>query len=173
MSACTASTSRTSCTQTTPTQWCQGESRWPSPTSPGSSCDSSTPHTTTQATPGRRATLAIARVYQLILLYRHPIHLTSPGQDYQQPSGSTACFWGTLRGLIWLRPQQHGCLRCVFSRFFTYGDLPLEQHLKQIEQEALSKFERIDPNTQVPAQPRWSNPVGSLRMSTHLNGFHV
>ncbi|XP_053186415.1 presequence protease, mitochondrial [Scomber japonicus] len=44
------------------------------------------------------------------------------------------------------------------ARFFTYGDLPLEQHLKQIEEEALSKFERIDPNTQVPSQPHWSNP---------------
>lgn len=44
------------------------------------------------------------------------------------------------------------------ARFFTYGDLPLEQHLKQIEEEALSKFERINPNTEVPAQPRWSNP---------------
>lgn len=47
----------------------------------------------------------------------------------------------------------------LFSRFFTYGDLPLEQHLKQIEEEALSKFERITPNTEVPAQPRWSSPV--------------
>ncbi|KAF3857855.1 hypothetical protein F7725_011056 [Dissostichus mawsoni] len=30
------------------------------------------------------------------------------------------------------------------ARFFTYGDLPLEQHLKQIEEEALSRFERIN-----------------------------
>ncbi|XP_071346670.1 presequence protease, mitochondrial [Trachinotus anak] len=44
------------------------------------------------------------------------------------------------------------------ARFFTYGDLPLEQHLKQIEEEALSKFERIDPNTEVPPQPHWSSP---------------
>ncbi|CAJ1073000.1 presequence protease%2C mitochondrial [Xyrichtys novacula] len=44
------------------------------------------------------------------------------------------------------------------ARFFTYGDLPLEQHLKQIEDEALSKFERIDPNTEVPPQPHWSSP---------------
>uniref|UniRef100_A0A8D3CMC1 Pitrilysin metalloproteinase 1 n=1 Tax=Scophthalmus maximus TaxID=52904 RepID=A0A8D3CMC1_SCOMX len=44
------------------------------------------------------------------------------------------------------------------ARFFTYGDLPLEQHLKQIEEEALSKFERIDPNTDVPPQPHWSSP---------------
>ncbi|XP_059200477.1 presequence protease, mitochondrial [Centropristis striata] len=44
------------------------------------------------------------------------------------------------------------------ARFFTYGDLPLEQHLKQIEEEALSKFERINPNTEVPSQPHWSSP---------------
>lgn len=50
----------------------------------------------------------------------------------------------------------------LFDRFFTYGDLPLEHHLKQIEEEALSKFERIDPNTEVPAQPRWNSPVSSF-----------
>lgn len=44
------------------------------------------------------------------------------------------------------------------ARFFTYGDLPLEQHLKQIEEEALSKFERTEPNTEVPPQPHWSSP---------------
>ncbi|KAM9790925.1 presequence protease, mitochondrial [Syngnathus typhle] len=44
------------------------------------------------------------------------------------------------------------------ARFFTYGDLPLEQHLKQIDQEALSKFERIQTNTRVPSQPPWASP---------------
>uniref|UniRef100_A0A3Q2YVU2 Pitrilysin metalloproteinase 1 n=1 Tax=Hippocampus comes TaxID=109280 RepID=A0A3Q2YVU2_HIPCM len=44
------------------------------------------------------------------------------------------------------------------ARLFTYGDLPLEQHLKQIDQEALSKFQRIHPNTQVPSQPHWTSP---------------
>ncbi|XP_032387817.1 presequence protease, mitochondrial [Etheostoma spectabile] len=44
------------------------------------------------------------------------------------------------------------------ARFFTYGDLPLEQHLKQIEEEALSRFQRINPNTEVPSQPHWSSP---------------
>uniref|UniRef100_A0A7N8XF73 Pitrilysin metalloproteinase 1 n=1 Tax=Mastacembelus armatus TaxID=205130 RepID=A0A7N8XF73_9TELE len=44
------------------------------------------------------------------------------------------------------------------ARFFTYGDLPLEQHLKQIEEDALSKFERINPNTEVPSQPYWTSP---------------
>ncbi|XP_068196334.1 presequence protease, mitochondrial [Antennarius striatus] len=44
------------------------------------------------------------------------------------------------------------------ARFFTYGDLPLEQHLQQIEEEALSKFGNISPNTEIPPQPRWSSP---------------
>ncbi|KAJ8272468.1 hypothetical protein GJAV_G00089420 [Gymnothorax javanicus] len=44
------------------------------------------------------------------------------------------------------------------ARFFTYGDLPLEQHLKQIQDQALCKFERIDPNTAVPSQRPWSKP---------------
>ncbi|XP_066511375.1 presequence protease, mitochondrial-like [Hoplias malabaricus] len=44
------------------------------------------------------------------------------------------------------------------ARFFTYGDLPLEQHLKQIQDEALSKFQRTDPNTAVPAQKLWDKP---------------
>lgn len=45
------------------------------------------------------------------------------------------------------------------TRFFTYGDLPLENHLKQIQEEALCKFDRINPNTEVPSQPHWSSPV--------------
>uniref|UniRef100_A0A8C1IT48 Presequence protease, mitochondrial n=1 Tax=Cyprinus carpio TaxID=7962 RepID=A0A8C1IT48_CYPCA len=44
------------------------------------------------------------------------------------------------------------------ARFFTYGDLPLEQHLQQIEKEALSKFERTEPNTAVPPQAHWDKP---------------
>uniref|UniRef100_A0A4W4GLE7 Pitrilysin metalloproteinase 1 n=1 Tax=Electrophorus electricus TaxID=8005 RepID=A0A4W4GLE7_ELEEL len=44
------------------------------------------------------------------------------------------------------------------ARFFTYGDLPLEKHLKQIQEEALSKFWRTEPNTAVPSQIRWNKP---------------
>lgn len=65
----------------------------------------------------------------------------------------------------------------MFPRFFTYGDLPLEQHLRQIEEEALSKFERIDPKTEVPAQPRWSCPVsswsGGVATPSSLNIFDL
>ncbi|XP_060048368.1 presequence protease, mitochondrial [Erinaceus europaeus] len=44
------------------------------------------------------------------------------------------------------------------ARFFTYGNFPLEQHLKQIQEEALSKFEKIEPRTIVPAQKPWDKP---------------
>ena len=40
--------------------------------------------------------------------------------------------------------------------FYTYGNLPLSDHLALIESKVLSKFERIDPRTDVPSQPRWS-----------------
>uniref|UniRef100_A0A5F8HD28 Presequence protease, mitochondrial n=1 Tax=Monodelphis domestica TaxID=13616 RepID=A0A5F8HD28_MONDO len=44
------------------------------------------------------------------------------------------------------------------ARFFTYGNLPLEQHLRQIHEEALSKFQRIESSTTVPAQKLWDIP---------------
>ncbi|CAM4600021.1 unnamed protein product [Lepidochelys kempii] len=44
------------------------------------------------------------------------------------------------------------------ARFFTYGNFPLEQHLKQIHEEALTKFHRIEPNTAIPVQQLWDKP---------------
>ncbi|KAJ7396182.1 pitrilysin metallopeptidase 1 [Pitangus sulphuratus] len=44
------------------------------------------------------------------------------------------------------------------SRFFTYGNFPLEQHLKQIHEEALVKFERIESKTDIPKQKLWEKP---------------
>ncbi|XP_053429255.1 presequence protease, mitochondrial isoform X2 [Nycticebus coucang] len=44
------------------------------------------------------------------------------------------------------------------ARFFTYGNFPLEQHLKQIHDEALSKFQKIEPSTAVPVQRPWDRP---------------
>ncbi|MDD4462951.1 MAG: insulinase family protein [Desulfobacterales bacterium] len=42
--------------------------------------------------------------------------------------------------------------------FYTYGCLPLEDHLAFIDQTILSQFKRIDPGTQVASQPRWDRP---------------
>ncbi|EHB04995.1 Presequence protease, mitochondrial [Heterocephalus glaber] len=44
------------------------------------------------------------------------------------------------------------------ARFFTYGNFELQQHLKQIHEEALSKFQKIEPSTVVPAQQPWDKP---------------
>ncbi len=42
--------------------------------------------------------------------------------------------------------------------FYTYGNLPLADHLDIINNKVLSRFDRIDPDTDVPAQPRWNAP---------------
>ncbi|KAJ1099878.1 hypothetical protein NDU88_004972 [Pleurodeles waltl] len=44
------------------------------------------------------------------------------------------------------------------ARFFTYGNIPLELHLKQINEDALITFQRIDPSTEVSPQELWSSP---------------
>ncbi len=42
--------------------------------------------------------------------------------------------------------------------FYTYGDFPLDAHLKFIENAVLNRFDRIDPDTDVDSQPRWNTP---------------
>lgn len=42
--------------------------------------------------------------------------------------------------------------------FYTYGNLPLNDHLTFISDKIMRHFERIDPRTDVPAQPRWEAP---------------
>ncbi len=42
--------------------------------------------------------------------------------------------------------------------FYTYGNLPLKEHLAFIRERILKKFSRIDPQTEVPSQPRWKTP---------------
>jgi Zn-dependent M16 (insulinase) family peptidase len=42
--------------------------------------------------------------------------------------------------------------------FYTYGNLPLREHLAVIYDTVIKKFERIDPDTDVSSQPRWHSP---------------
>jgi len=42
--------------------------------------------------------------------------------------------------------------------FYSYGNLPLEDHLVFINRKVLDGFSRIDPRTEVPSQPRWTTP---------------
>jgi presequence protease len=39
--------------------------------------------------------------------------------------------------------------------FYTYGNFPIEAHLEFIEDAVLTRFKRINPDTDVTAQPRW------------------
>jgi Zn-dependent M16 (insulinase) family peptidase len=42
--------------------------------------------------------------------------------------------------------------------FYTYGNLPLKAHLDFIDRKIMRRFEAIDPKTDVPRQPKWSQP---------------
>jgi Zn-dependent M16 (insulinase) family peptidase len=42
--------------------------------------------------------------------------------------------------------------------FYTYGNLPLKDHLAFIETQVLSQFDQIDPGTVVSSQARWQHP---------------
>ena len=42
--------------------------------------------------------------------------------------------------------------------FYTYGNLPLKDHLQFIQDKVLNRFTRIDPGTDVTSQPRWHTP---------------
>lgn len=42
--------------------------------------------------------------------------------------------------------------------FYTYGNLPLKDHLNFIQEKILRHFDAIDPQTEVPLQVRWKEP---------------
>jgi Zn-dependent M16 (insulinase) family peptidase len=42
--------------------------------------------------------------------------------------------------------------------FYTYGNLPLKDHLDFIDEKILRHFDTIDPKTEVPSQVRWKEP---------------
>jgi hypothetical protein len=44
------------------------------------------------------------------------------------------------------------------SFFYTYGDIPLRESLAFIEGKILGKFTRSNPDTEIPAHPRWKEP---------------
>ena len=45
------------------------------------------------------------------------------------------------------------------SRIYSYGNQDLVSHLEFINENYLKSFSKIDPNTEVPEEPRWSSPV--------------
>ncbi|TWI66895.1 hypothetical protein LZ24_02852 [Desulfobotulus alkaliphilus] len=57
--------------------------------------------------------------------------------------------------------------------FFTYGNMPLKDHLAVIEKEVLSRFTRLDPKTDVPSQPRWESPRKIRETYPAIAGPHL
>jgi presequence protease len=48
------------------------------------------------------------------------------------------------------------------AHFFTYGDQPLEQTLEVIERNVLSRFQRIEIDTAIPAVKRFTKPIAAV-----------
>ena len=80
-----------------------------------------------------------------------------PDTTYQYNSG------GEPADIPWLTHEQ----LCRFHQrhyhpsnafFYTYGNLPLAEHLAFIDEKILSHFTAIDPKTDVPSQTRWKDP---------------
>ncbi|MBP7275810.1 MAG: insulinase family protein [Kiritimatiellae bacterium] len=44
------------------------------------------------------------------------------------------------------------------ARIFLYGDIPTRDHLAFLDREALAAYERIEMDSAIPAQPRWTAP---------------
>ncbi|XP_069504122.1 presequence protease, mitochondrial [Ambystoma mexicanum] len=80
-----------------------------------------------------------------------------PGHTYSVVSGGDPV---NIPDLTWEQLKQFHATHYHPSnaRFFTYGNIPLEVHLKQIQQDALCKYQRIDPKTEVPPQELWNAP---------------
>ncbi|KAM4687608.1 presequence protease, mitochondrial [Discoglossus pictus] len=80
-----------------------------------------------------------------------------PGHTYSVVSGGEPL---NIPDLTWEQLRQFHATHYHPSnaRFFTYGNFPLEMHLKQIHEDALSKFKKIDVDTTVPSQERWQSP---------------
>ncbi len=49
------------------------------------------------------------------------------------------------------------------SWIFTYGNLPLAEHLEKIDELALSRFERQDVSSEIPLESRFSDPIQVTR----------
>jgi presequence protease len=95
---------------------------------------------------------AMSSPYQVLV--RSLMHALYPDTTYHHNSG------GDPREIPRLTHDQ---LKTFHQRhyhpsnafFYTYGNLPLKDHLEFIEKKALSCFQEIDPDTRVPSQPRW------------------
>lgn len=74
--------------------------------------------------------------------------------------------WSDNNYLVFNMNKSISVFTCIFlpsnSRFLTYGNFPLEDHLKFINENYLKHFSKIEPGTAVPVESRWSNPVSNV-----------
>ena len=52
--------------------------------------------------------------------------------------------------------------------FFTYGDMPLNDHLQHIDEKVLSSFDKGPMSLDVPLEKRWQEPVCHIMFVTIL-----
>lgn len=57
----------------------------------------------------------------------------------------------------WVRSETFAAF--IICRFYTYGDVPLENQLEAIEELGLSRFDKLQVDTDIPREPRWKDPV--------------
>lgn len=69
-----------------------------------------------------------------------------------EPLAITSLTWEQLRDFhkAYYHPSN--------SRFYTYGDMPLESHLEIIQENALKHFQKSPPDSAVKPEPRWNKP---------------
>ncbi len=91
------------------------------------------------------------------VMVRSLLNALYPDTTYRYNSGGDPAFIPTLT---------HEQLKQFHARhyhpsnafFYTYGDIALQDHLAFIESKILDQYDRIDPGTTVPNQPRWDAP---------------
>jgi Zn-dependent M16 (insulinase) family peptidase len=84
-----------------------------------------------------------------------------PGLTYAHVSGGDP---EEIPNLTWEQLRRFHALHYHPSNayFYTYGDRPLEQTLEVIENNVLSRFERIDIDTSIPDVKRFAKPVTAV-----------
>jgi presequence protease len=84
-----------------------------------------------------------------------------PGLTYEHISGGDP---EHIPDLTWVQLRRFHAVHYHPSNayFYTYGDQPLERTLAAIEENALSRFERIDVDTSIPDVKRFTKPVKAV-----------
>jgi presequence protease len=91
------------------------------------------------------------------VLGRSLLHALYPDTTYRFNSGGDPQVIPDLSGAD-LRAFHKRHYHPSNAFFYSYGNLPLEDHLAFIGRKVLDAFDRIDPGTEVPSQPRWREP---------------